>query len=51
VKADYNKFYNNPDKPKQERYQSWLKLVAKDKQIYESTKLLGYFNSTKVAVK
>ena len=51
VKADYNKFYNNPDKPKQERYQAWLKLVAKDKQIYESTKLLGYFNTTKVAVK
>ena len=51
VKADYNKFYNNPDKPKQERYQAWLKLVAKDKQIYESTKLLGYFNTKKVAVK
>jgi carboxyl-terminal processing protease len=51
TKADFNKFYNNPDKPKQDRYQAWLKLVAKDKQIYESCKLLGFFNNTNLAVK
>ena len=47
AKVDYNKFYNNPDKPKQERYQAWLKYIAKDKQIAESCKLLGYFNLVK----
>lgn len=51
TKVDYDKFYNNPDKPKQERYQAWLKMVAKDKQIAESCKLLGYFNPTNLAVK
>jgi carboxyl-terminal processing protease len=49
IKADYDKFYNNPDKPKQERYQAWLKYVAKDRQIAESCKLLGYFNPAKLA--
>ena len=43
LKADYDKFFNNPDKIKQERYQAWLKLVAKDVQISESSKLLGEF--------
>jgi len=46
LKEDYNKFYNNPDKPKQDRYQAWLKIVAKDNQINESIKILGSFNST-----
>jgi carboxyl-terminal processing protease len=46
LKADYDKFYNNPDKPKQDRYQAWLKIVAKDNQINESIKILGSFNST-----
>jgi len=43
LKADYDKFYNNPDKVKQERYQAWLKSIAKDLQISESSKLLGQF--------
>lgn len=41
LKADYDKFYNNPDKPKQERYQAWLKQVAKDIQLSQSNTLLG----------
>ena len=43
LKADYEKFYNNPDKTKQDRYQAWLKMVAKDIQISESSKLLTNF--------
>ncbi len=43
LKADYNKFYNNPDKTKQDRYQAWLKVIAKDAQINEASKLLGDF--------
>jgi carboxyl-terminal processing protease len=47
LKADHDKFYNNPDKQKQDRYQAWLKLVAKDIQINESSKLLSSFHSVK----
>jgi len=43
LKADYDKFYNNPDKSKQDRYQAWLKMVAKDIQVNESSKLLNEF--------
>lgn len=43
LKADYNKFYNNPDKTKQDRYQAWLKVIAKDAQINEASKLLSEF--------
>jgi len=43
LKADYDKFYNNPDKSKQDRYQAWLKMVAKDIQVSESSKLLTEF--------
>jgi carboxyl-terminal processing protease len=43
LKADYNKFYNNPDSTKQVRYQAWLKMVAKDIQVSESSKLLSAF--------
>ena len=43
LKADYDKFYNNPDKTKQDRYQAWLKMVAKDIQVNESSKLLTAF--------
>ena len=43
LKADYEKFYNNPDKTKQDRYQAWLKMVAKDIQVSESSKLLTEF--------
>jgi len=45
LKADNDKFYNNPDKVKQDRYQAWLKLVAKDLQIKQSTDLLSQFSS------
>ena len=45
LKADYNKFYNNPDKTKQDRYQTWLKVIAKDAQINEASKLLGEFSA------
>jgi carboxyl-terminal processing protease len=41
LKADHDKFYNNPDKPKQDRYQAWLKQVAKDIQLSQSNALLG----------
>ncbi len=51
LKADYNKFYNNPDKTKQDRYQAWLKMVAKDVQINESSKLLTEFFKTNQIVK
>ena len=50
LKADYDKFYNNPDKVKQDRYQAWLKMVAKDLQISESTKLLSQFAHTTTAI-
>lgn len=46
LKADYDKFYNNPDKQKQDRYQAWLKSIAKDNQINESINIIGAFNST-----
>ena len=52
AKADYDKFYNNPDKTKQDRYQAWLKLVAKDIQINESSNLLSAFrNANNTVVK
>ena len=51
LKADYEKFYNNPDKIKQERYQAWLKMVAKDFQISESSKLLSLFTHTSLIAK
>ncbi len=51
TKADYDKFYNNPDKSKQDRYQAWLKLVAKDIQINESSDLLNAFGTANSAVK
>lgn len=41
LKADHDKFYNNPDKAKQDRYQAWLKQVAKDIQLSQSNSLLG----------
>jgi carboxyl-terminal processing protease len=50
LKADYDKFYNNPDKTKQDRYQAWLKLLAKDIQINESSKLLNELAKEKVVV-
>jgi carboxyl-terminal processing protease len=51
LKADHDKFYNNPDKTKQDRYQAWLKLVAKDNQINESTKLINSIKHSSPASK
>ena len=36
LKEDYNKFYNNSDKAKGERYQAWLKAIKNDLYIAES---------------
>jgi len=51
LKADHDKFYNNPDKTKQDRYQAWLKLVAKDNQINESNKLINSIKHSSPASK
>jgi len=39
--VDKNKFYNNPDKQKGERYLAWLKSIKTDKELDESVKLIG----------
>ena len=44
MKADYDKFYNNPDKSKQDRYQAWIKDLAKDFQLNESSNILSALN-------
>lgn len=36
VLVDRDKFFNNPDKPKGERYQQWLKLIQSDIYINET---------------
>ena len=51
LKADHDKFYNNPDKTKQDRYPAWLKLVSRDIQISESSKLLNELAKEKAVVK
>jgi len=51
LKADYDKFYNNPDKPKQERYQAWLKQIAKDNQIYQTNTWIDKLSATSTVVK
>jgi len=50
MKADYNKFYNNPDKTKQDRYQAWIKDLAKDFQVNESSKILTALNKKTTAI-
>ena len=50
IKVDYNKFYNNPDKSKQDRYQAWIKDLAKDFQVNESSKILAALNKKITAV-
>lgn len=44
MKVDYDKFYNNPDKSKQDRYQGWIKDLAKDFQLNEASTILAAFN-------
>lgn len=39
--ADKDKFYNNPDPGKGERYQAWLKSLKQDMHIDETVKLVG----------
>lgn len=39
--ADKEKFYNNPDKPKGDRYQAWLKNLKTDMHIDESVKIVS----------
>lgn len=41
VQADRDKYYNNPDKPKGERYQAWLKSLRTDLHIDESVKIVS----------
>jgi carboxyl-terminal processing protease len=50
IKVDYNKFYNNPDKSKQDRYQAWIKDLAKDFQLNESSKIIAALNKKTTAV-
>lgn len=38
--ADHDKFYNNPDKPKGDRYQSWLKAIKTDMHLDETVKMV-----------
>jgi len=41
IKVDHDKFYNNPDKVKGERYQAWLKSIKTDMYIDETVKMIG----------
>jgi carboxyl-terminal processing protease len=50
IKVDYNKFFNNPDKSKQDRYQAWIKDLAKDFQLNESSKILTALNKKTTAI-
>lgn len=39
--ADHDKFYNNPDKPKGDRYLSWLKAIKTDMHLDETVKMVS----------
>jgi carboxyl-terminal processing protease len=41
VAVDSNKFFNNPDKNKGERYKAWLNAVASDMPISETVKVMN----------
>lgn len=41
LKEDEDKFFNNPDKPKGERYQAWLKQIKSDLYIKETSRILN----------
>jgi len=41
MKIDNDKFYNNPDKVKGERYQAWLKSIKTDMYIDETVKMVS----------
>jgi carboxyl-terminal processing protease len=46
--ADKDKFYNNPDTQKGERYQAWLKSLRSDMYINESVTLVQDLAHTQV---
>jgi carboxyl-terminal processing protease len=39
--VDHDKFYNNPDKPKGDRYSSWLKAIKTDMHLDETVKMVS----------
>ena len=41
LKPDYDKFYNNPDKQKGERYKAWMKGLKSDLYINETVKIVS----------
>lgn len=41
LKEDEDKFFNNPDKPKGERYLAWLKQIKSDLYIKETSRILN----------
>ena len=41
LKPDYDKYYNNPDKQKGERYKAWLKGLKSDLYIDETVKIVS----------
>jgi len=41
MKVDNDKFYNNPDKVKGERYQAWLKSIKTDMYVDETVKMVS----------
>ena len=41
LKPDYDKFYNNPDKQKGERYKAWMKSLKSDLYINETVKIVS----------
>lgn len=41
LKPDYDKFYNNPDKQKGERYKAWMKSLKSDLYISETVKIVS----------
>lgn len=41
IKVDQDKYYNNPDKVKGERYQAWLKSIKTDMYIDETVKMVS----------
>jgi carboxyl-terminal processing protease len=41
LKPDYDKFYNNPYKTKQDVYQDWLKRIKTDLYINETVKIVS----------
>lgn len=41
IKVDHDKFYNNPDKVKGERYQAWLKSIKTDMYVDETVKMVS----------